>query len=98
MINHQDLEELLRMFLAADKTSGPTDRMRRPCPDCGRFLRRGKDNIKWFCDNPRCPVIYVIYDPLWLKPIKIAREARRRHPKSRSDSHRQIQAGDEEEM
>ncbi len=74
----QDLEELLRAFLMEDKTDGPTDRMRRPCPDCGRLLRRGKDNVKWFCDNPRCPVIYVIYDPLWLKPLKIAREAERR--------------------
>lgn len=54
------------------------DRMRRRCPDCGRPLRRGKDNTKWFCENPRCPVIYVIWDPLWLKPIRIVREARRR--------------------
>ena len=54
------------------------NRMKRPCPDCGRLLRRGKDNTKWFCDNPKCPVIYVIFDPLWLEPIKIARESRRR--------------------
>ena len=52
--------------------------MRRPCPDCGRLLRRGKDNMKWFCDNPACPVIYVVFDSLWLRPIKIARESRRR--------------------
>jgi len=79
MIDIQDLEGLLRGLLTAGGSGGPPDRMRRPCPDCGRLLRRGKDNIKWFCDNPNCPVIYVIYDPLWLKPIKITREARRRN-------------------
>jgi hypothetical protein len=57
---------------------GAVHRMRRPCPDCGRLLRRGRDNVKWFCDNPSCPVIHVVYDPLWLRPVKVAREARRR--------------------
>ncbi len=70
--------ELLELLKAAQETQDRIDRMKRPCPDCGAPLRRGKDNVKWFCDNPACPVIYVIYDPLWLRPVKIAREARRR--------------------
>jgi len=37
-----------------------------------------RDNTKWFCDNPECPVIYVIFGLLWLEPIKVARESRRR--------------------
>ncbi|HDI74206.1 MAG TPA: hypothetical protein ENF57_04305 [Candidatus Korarchaeota archaeon] len=59
----------------------------RLCPSCGKPLRRGKArcstelgsyNTKWFCDNPNCDVIFVVYDELWLKPIRIAREAKKK--------------------
>jgi len=78
MAGRSPLREALELLMAARETQDLQDRMKRPCPDCGRLLRRGKDHIKWFCENPACPVIYVIWDPLWLRPIRIVREARRR--------------------
>ena len=36
------------------------------CPRCGKELRRSRartpDIRKWFCDNPTCPVIYVLFN------------------------------------
>ena len=78
MAGRSPIASLRELLKAAQETRGLRDRMKRPCPDCGAPLRRGKDRIKWFCENPECSVIYVVYDPLWLRPIRIVREARRR--------------------
>ena len=41
----------------------------RSCPVCGELLRYTRCRARWHCDNPDCPVAYVIFHLHW-KPLK----------------------------